>query len=162
MNCTSSLKSSSDKIILHDISSLQWRHNGCDGISNHQPDDYLLNCVFRRRSKKTSKLRLTGFWSVNPPHKKLVMQKMFPFNDVNMFNSDTICSRMKSIQSDVIFTEISVISFTDKVNLVLGQRLVPSNLYYKCTLVCYKIVDNSDVIGASPVSAAPTTSSFST
>ena len=31
-----------------------------------------------------------------------------------------------------------------------------------CTLVGKKIVDNSDVVGASPVGAAPTTSSFST
>ena len=30
------------------------------------------------------------------------------------------------------------------------------------TLVCNKIVDHSDVVGASPVSAAPTTSSFLT
>ena len=31
-----------------------------------------------------------------------------------------------------------------------------------CTLVSNKIVDHSDVVGASPVGAAPTTSSFST
>ena len=30
------------------------------------------------------------------------------------------------------------------------------------TLVANKILDNSDVVGASPVGAAPTTSSFST
>ena len=30
------------------------------------------------------------------------------------------------------------------------------------TFVCNKIVDHSDVVGASPVGAAPTTSSFST
>ena len=30
------------------------------------------------------------------------------------------------------------------------------------TLVCNQIVDHSDVVGASPVGAAPTTSSFST
>ena len=41
-------------------SSLLWRHNGRDGVSNHQPHDYLLNRLFRRRSKKTSKLRVTG------------------------------------------------------------------------------------------------------
>ena len=35
---------------------LQWHHNGRDGISNHQPHDCLLNRLFRRRSKKTSKL----------------------------------------------------------------------------------------------------------
>ena len=32
----------------------------------------------------------------------------------------------------------------------------------RCTLAGYKIVDHSDVVGASPVGAAPTTSSFST
>ena len=31
-----------------------------------------------------------------------------------------------------------------------------------CTLIGNKIVDHSDVVGASPVGAAPTTSSFST
>ena len=39
---------------------LQWRHNGHDGVSNHQPHHGLLNRLFRRRSKKTSKLRFTG------------------------------------------------------------------------------------------------------
>ena len=32
----------------------------------------------------------------------------------------------------------------------------------RCTLVGNKIVDHSDVVGASPVGAAPTPSSFST
>ena len=32
----------------------------------------------------------------------------------------------------------------------------------KCTLVGNKIIDHSDVVGAVPVDAAPTTSSFST
>ena len=39
---------------------LQWRHYGYDGVSNHQPHNWLLNRSFRRRSKKTSKLRVTG------------------------------------------------------------------------------------------------------
>ena len=47
--------------------SLQWRHNGHDGISNHQPYDCLLNRLFRRRSKKTSKLRVTGLSAGNSP-----------------------------------------------------------------------------------------------
>ena len=38
---------------------LHWRHNERDGVSNHQPHDCLLNCSFRRRSKKTSMLRVT-------------------------------------------------------------------------------------------------------
>ena len=44
---------------------LRWRHNGHDGISNHQPHDCLLNRLFRRRSKKTSKLRVTGLCAGN-------------------------------------------------------------------------------------------------
>ena len=39
---------------------LQWRHKGHDGVSNHLPHDYLLNRLFSRRSKKTSQLRVTG------------------------------------------------------------------------------------------------------
>ena len=39
---------------------LRWRHNGCNGVLNHQFHDCLLSRLFRRRSKKTSKLRVTG------------------------------------------------------------------------------------------------------
>ena len=34
------------------IYTLHWRHNGRDGLSNYQPSDYLLNRLFRRRSKE--------------------------------------------------------------------------------------------------------------
>ena len=40
------------------INTLQWRHNGPDGVSNHQPDQFLLIHLFGRRPKKTSKLRV--------------------------------------------------------------------------------------------------------
>ena len=69
---------------------LHWRHNDHDGVSNHQPHGCLLNRSFRRRSKKTSKLRVTGVCvgnspgSVNSPHKGPVTRKMFPFDDVIM------------------------------------------------------------------------------
>ena len=43
------------------VTPLQWRHNGCDSVWNNKPHDCLLNRLFRRRSKKTSKLRVTGF-----------------------------------------------------------------------------------------------------
>ena len=46
---------------------LQLRNNGRDSVSNHQPHDCLLNCLFRRRSKKTSKLRVTGLYAGNSP-----------------------------------------------------------------------------------------------
>ena len=46
---------------------IQWRHNKRDGVSNHQPHDCLLNCLFRRRSKETSKLYTTGLCAWNSP-----------------------------------------------------------------------------------------------
>ena len=46
---------------------LQWRHNGRFGVSNNQPHDCLLNRLFRCRSKKTSKLRVTGLCAGNWP-----------------------------------------------------------------------------------------------
>ena len=46
---------------------LQWRHNGHGSVSNHQPHDWLLNRLFRCRSKKTSKLRVSGLCEGNSP-----------------------------------------------------------------------------------------------
>ena len=46
---------------------LERHHNGRDSVSNHQPHDCLLNRLSRRRSKKTSKLRVTGLCAGNSP-----------------------------------------------------------------------------------------------
>ena len=46
---------------------LQWRRNERDGVSNHQPHECFFNRSFRRRSKKTSKLRVTGLCAGNSP-----------------------------------------------------------------------------------------------
>ena len=46
---------------------LQWRHNGHTGVSNHQPHHCLLNRLFRRRSKKTSKIQVAGLCVGNSP-----------------------------------------------------------------------------------------------
>ena len=56
---------------------LQWRHNERECVSNHRFHDCLLTLLFRRRSKKTSKLCVTGLCEGNLP-------KMFPFDDVIM------------------------------------------------------------------------------
>ena len=47
--------------------SLKWCHNECDGVSNHQPHDCLFSRLFKRKSKKTSKLRATGLFEGNSP-----------------------------------------------------------------------------------------------
>ena len=65
------------------LETLHWRHNGRDGVSNHQRHDCLLNGLFRRRSNNTSKLCVTGLWEgsspgpVNYPHRWPVTRKCF-------------------------------------------------------------------------------------
>ena len=60
---------------------LHWRHNDHGGIWNHQPHGCLLNRLFTRRSKETSKFRVTGLCAgnspgpVNSPHKGTVTRK---------------------------------------------------------------------------------------
>ena len=49
------------------LSTLQWRHNERDGVSNHRRIDCLPNRLFRSRSQKTSKLCVTGLWERNSP-----------------------------------------------------------------------------------------------
>ena len=47
--------------------SLLWRHNGRDGVSNHQHHECLFSRLFRRRSKKIPELRVTGLCAGNSP-----------------------------------------------------------------------------------------------
>ena len=49
------------------VITLQWSHNERDGVSNHQPHDCSLKCLFRRRSKKISKFHVTGLCEGNSP-----------------------------------------------------------------------------------------------
>ena len=83
---------------------LQWRHNGHDGVSNHQPHYCLLNRLSRRRSKKTPKLRVIGLRAGNSPvtgefpHKWPVSRKMFPIDDVIMvYQQIRSCSLWRSV-----------------------------------------------------------------
>ena len=46
---------------------LQWRHYERDSVSSCQPHDCLPNCLFKRRSKKTSKPRVNGLCGGNSP-----------------------------------------------------------------------------------------------
>ena len=46
---------------------LRWRHNERGGVSDHQPDDCLLNRLFMRRSKKTSKFLVNSLCVGNSP-----------------------------------------------------------------------------------------------
>ena len=61
---------------------LLWRHNGGYGVSNHQPHDSLLNRLFKCRSKKTSKHRVTGLFGGEFTGHRPVTRETFPFDDV--------------------------------------------------------------------------------
>ena len=70
--------------------SLQWRHNGRDGVSNYQSHDCLLNRLFKAQKKKNQSSASLAFvrgihrWPLNSPHKGPIARKMFPFDDVIM------------------------------------------------------------------------------
>ena len=54
--------------LLHGITiTLRWRHNAHDDVSNHRCLYCLLNRLFRHRSKKSSKLRVTGLCEGSSP-----------------------------------------------------------------------------------------------
>ena len=87
---------------LHDIGlSLQWRHNGCNSVSNHQPHHCLLNCYSDTDQRKhQSSASLAFVWGihrgpVNSPHKWPATRKMFPFDDV-ITVSERRCSSCSS------------------------------------------------------------------
>ena len=68
---------------------------------------------------------------------------------------------MKFIKWKLIISKnMSFNSFGTKTRIFNENYREVSNI--RCTFVGNKIVDHSDVVGASPVGAAPTTSSFST
>ena len=76
--------------VLSPDGALHLRHSERDGVSNHRRLDCVLNRLFRRRSKKTSKLRVTGLGEGNPrvtggfPHKWPVTRKICSSDDVIM------------------------------------------------------------------------------
>ena len=105
------------------IHQLQWRHNDHDGVSNHQPHGCLFNHLFRRGSKKTPELRVTGLCvgnspgPVNSPHKRPVARKMFPFDDVIMQ------SPLLGFASNYCMLVMTVVILWDQLNNPSGFRL---------------------------------------
>ena len=82
--------------------SLRWCHNERYGVSNHQLHDCLLNRLFSRRSKKTSKFRVTGFYEGNSPVTSELPAQMasnaevIPFDDVNMYLENGCADRWQA------------------------------------------------------------------
>ena len=105
-------------IELFTLKTLHWRNNERDGVLNHQRHDCLLNCLFRRRSKKRSKLRVTCLCAGNSPvagefpvQKASNAEKMFPFDDVIM-NSNVLHACRPTLQRIVLHGYHASINFT--------------------------------------------------
>ena len=129
---------------------LHWRHNGHDGVSNHRPHGCLLNRLFRRRSKKTSKLRVTGLcaWNspgpVNSPHKGPVTRKMFPFDDVIMvfFLSMYVCLCVKASVVSILFCSVPLGHIDSSqwmcvIRLPMPMKVVFNRVIYKVITPCF-------------------------
>ena len=77
--------------------SLQWRHNRRDGVSNHQPHECLLKRLFGHRSKKTSKLRITGLgMEISPVAGEFPAQKASNVENVLIWWRHLVCLVMTS------------------------------------------------------------------
>ena len=79
---------------------LQWRHNERDGVSNHQPRHCLLKRLFRMRSKKISKLCVTGLYEGNSP-----VTGEFPAQRASNAENVPFDHVIVTLE-DIIFTEI--------------------------------------------------------
>ena len=81
---------------MHCNRSLQRRHNEHNGVANHRRFDCLPSRLFRRRSKKISKLRVSGLCEGNPgnppvtggfPSRRASNAEILPIYDVTMYPS---------------------------------------------------------------------------
>ena len=88
---------------MHSRPSLQWRHNERDSVSNHQPHDCLLNCLFKAQIKENIKAlrhwplcrEFTGDRWI-PCTNGQVTRKMFPFDDAIMGTTYLKLTRYRS------------------------------------------------------------------
>ena len=75
-----------------------------DAVSNHQHLDCLFNCLFRHKSKKTSKPCVTGLCEGNPPvNGGLLSQRASNAENVSIRWRHHVSSRIHKYNSDHIF-----------------------------------------------------------
>ena len=74
---------------------LQWRPSERDNVSNHQPNDWLLNRLSNKSQSYASLAFVRGIHRgpANSPHKWPVTRKMFPFDD-NIMDDGIVMDRI--------------------------------------------------------------------
>ena len=97
---------------------LQWRHNEHDGVSNHQHHDCFLNHLFRRRTHKTLKLRITGLCARNS-----LVTKEFPAQRASNAENVSIWWRHHAIARPFIWFIQNFCRWYFPINLLLSKLL---------------------------------------
>ena len=112
---------------------LQWRHNGRDGVSNHQPHDSLLNGLSKHRSKKTSKLRVTGLCGWNSP-----VTGEFPAQRASNAENDSIWWRHHTSRAvGIPYPHLPVLDWEERNYLRSGLFTEPF-IHWKVTVMMMK------------------------
>ena len=144
-------------------SSLQWRHNVRDSVWNHQPHDCLLNRLFRRRLKKTSRLRVTGLCAGNSPG-----TGEFPAQMASNAENVSIWWRLH-VKSVLVEDRDLCTLYTVKPPIQAAPNpKTETFLASSCSCLCpihwskVFLVENEDVFGAARTGYALTTSEWST
>ena len=134
-------------LVFRGTTPLRWRHNGRDGVSNHWPHHCLLNRLFRRWSKKTSKLYVTGLCAENSP-----VTGEFPAQMASNAENFSIWWRHHAECSDIsmriITTTMCIMELKSCLEIapeniyllhwILKASLSPPN-YLDTSLLCFKI-----------------------
>ena len=102
---------------------------GRDGVSNYQRLDCLLTCLFWHRSKKTSKLHVTGFCEGNSP-----VTGEFPTHKANDAENVSIWWRHKNIERHTAHAIVSwhnpkqwIIVHTSDLMMIIRQSVYSLN-----------------------------------
>ena len=120
--------------------SLQWRHYGRNGIPNHRPLGCLINRLFRRRSKKTSKLRVVGLCAGNSPVTgEFPAQRASNAENVSIWwRHHVVCHCQKTSEQIFDWQATSTWQILKRTNADLKQPLVYITVHlYNHVLLCW-------------------------
>ena len=106
-----------------------WRHNGRDGVTNHQPYDCLLNHPFRCRSKKTLKLRVTGLCAGNSPVQTHTLVSEIRKHVIGIFGMTHILNILALNKMSVFYTDFLVLKL--HVLIQISIKYLPKNLRWQ-------------------------------
>ena len=114
---------------------LQSRHNELDGVSNHLFLDCLLNRFSRRRSKKTSKLHVTGLSEGNSP-----VAGEFPSQRASTAKNISIWWRHHGVHREYTMFQVVQLLFREQLTIKLHITINwPWHFYINPGAICMHV-----------------------